>query len=161
MRRNEKILSDNAEIERILSTAEVGRLATLGHDGPMIKPVNFAYLDGAFFFHSAMKGEKIDHIKANPKVCFEVESSSEFLPATSDPCDASYRYQSVIAKGSAVFVEEPDEKVKILAVLMEKYQPDGGYNIVANKMTATVVVIRIDVDELTAKTSPVGKSSTL
>ena len=85
MRRNEKTLSDNIEIEKILSIAEVGRLATLGHDGPVIKPVNFVYLDGAFFFHSATKGEKIDHIKANPKVCFEVEGSSEFLPATRQP----------------------------------------------------------------------------
>ena len=57
-----------------------------------------------------------------------------------------------------MFVEEPEEKVKILTALMEKYQPNGGYNTVTSKMTATVAVIRIDVDELTAKTSPAGKN---
>ena len=154
MRRNEKTLTDKAEIEKILSTAGVGRLATTSHEGPMIKPVNFVYINGALYFHSAPVGEKVDHIRSNPKVCFELEGNVEFLPATSNPCDASYRYQSVIAKGKAVFIEEPEYKVKILTALMEKYQPNGGYNTMTDKMAASVAVVRIDVDEMTAKSSP-------
>lgn len=157
MRRNEKVITDRKRIESILAVCQVGRVATCGPNGPMIKPVNFVYIDGAFYFHSALTGEKIDHIRANPKVCFEVDGEHEFIPATTDPCKASYQYESVIATGEATFVEEPEEKVYVLNALMEKYQPKGGYKALTEKMAETVAVIRIDVNKMTAKNSPAGK----
>ena len=79
-----------------------------------------------------IKGEKLDNIKRNSKVGFEVDRSLEFLPSYfSDPEDASLAdtlYISVVIKGEAVLVEDRKEKVLALNGLMEKYQPEGHYD---------------------------------
>ena len=81
--------------------------------------------------HSHIRGEKIENIKRNSKVGFEVDRNLEFLPSYfSDPEDASLAdtlYISVVIKGDAQIVEDNDEKVLALNGLMKKYQPEGKY----------------------------------
>ena len=81
--------------------------------------------------HSHIKGEKIENIKQNSKVGFEVDKNLEFLPSYFfDPDDASLAdtlYISVVIKGEAILVDNKEEKVRALNGLMEKYQPEGQY----------------------------------
>ena len=154
MRRKDKRITDDSKVMTLLASATIGRLATTGPDGPMIKPVNFIYLDDCFYFHSALVGEKIEHIKADPRVAFQVERVLEYIPAGEKPCKASQAYECVIAVGGAEMVEEPMEKVRILNALMEKHQPEGGYRPVSEPDAATVAVIRVVVEKMTAKVSP-------
>ena len=154
MRRDEKRITDDSKVISLLASATIGRLGTSGPDGPMIKPVNFIFMDDCFYFHSALLGEKIDHIKGNPRVVFQVERVLEYIPAKEKPCKASQAYESVIARGHAEFVEAPKEKVLILNALMKKHQPDGGYRPVDEPDAATVAVVRIRVESMTAKHSP-------
>ncbi len=154
MRRVKQKVEDKRAIHGLLAQAEVGRLATSGPDGPMIKPVNFIHIDNAIYFHSAMEGEKIDHIKANPKVCFEVEGKMEYIPAKAKPCKASYRYESIIISGSATIVDDQATRMDALNGLMEKYQPEGGYNKVTPQMAETTAVIEIAIKTMTMKSSP-------
>jgi nitroimidazol reductase NimA-like FMN-containing flavoprotein (pyridoxamine 5'-phosphate oxidase superfamily) len=63
MRRKHSEITDSREIQRILSSTNIGRLATNGGDGyPYITPVNFVSLEGNIYFHCAPKGEKLDNI---------------------------------------------------------------------------------------------------
>ena len=63
MRKKKKEIHNRAVIDKLLNTCPVGRLGTIGKDGyPRIKPLNFVYLDGTIYFHSAKEGEKIDDI---------------------------------------------------------------------------------------------------
>jgi len=121
----------------------------------MIKPVNFIFVDDCFYFHSALTGEKIRHIKADPRVVFQVERLLEYIPAEGKPCKASQGYECLIARGRAEFVEAPERKVIILNALMGKHQPDGGYRSVTAEDAESVAVIRIRVENISAKHSPI------
>ena len=60
MRHPQTELKDRETIIAMLEKSTVGRLATVNQKGfPVIKPVNFLYLDGKIYLHSSKKGEKI------------------------------------------------------------------------------------------------------
>ena len=153
MRRPEKKWESVAEVDRLLNTASVGRLGTVGPDGPMIKPVNYVYLSKSFYFHSAQVGEKIDHINSDSRVVFQIDREIEYVPADAKPCKATFSYESIIARGKAAIVDDEDEILMVLNALMEKYQPEGGYQPVTAVMAKNVAVIKIVVDALSAKAS--------
>jgi nitroimidazol reductase NimA-like FMN-containing flavoprotein (pyridoxamine 5'-phosphate oxidase superfamily) len=99
--------------------------------------------------HSHTKGEKIENIKRNNRVGFEVDKSLEFLPSYfTDPLDASQAdtlYISVVIKGIAALVSDRNEKTLALNALMKKYQPEGRYeNIRADmKVVDEVAIIKV------------------
>ena len=74
MRRKDKELTDSKEIEGIVKKATVCRLGLMDEDEAYIVPVNFGYEKNAIYFHSALKGRKIELIKKKEKVCFEIEA---------------------------------------------------------------------------------------
>ena len=152
MRRNKKEIKDPQIISELLETAQVGRLGTLDSDGyPMIKPLNFVYADGKIYFHTALSGEKIDDIRRNNHVVFEVDQPIAYVKGDRNPCTAKYLYRSVIIKGRATLIEARTQRISALKRLMEKYQPDGGYeDFPAEKLDITGIV-RIDIDEMTGK----------
>jgi len=126
------IIKSKKKIIEFLNQESTGRMASIDEKGfPQIIPMNFVFLEDVIYMHSHVKGEKIDNIKRNSKVGFEVDKNLEFLPSYfSDPDDASLAdtfYISVVIKGEAELVESNDEKVLALNGLMEKYQPEGKY----------------------------------
>ena len=152
MRQSKKEIKDQTVIEDLLTTCAVGRLGTIGQDGyPMVKPLNFAYLDKKIYFHSAREGEKIDDIKRDSRVCFEIDLPIAFVKSTGSPCKAEYLYRSVIAKGRAHLVEEPSERLLALKGLMEKYQPEGGYEDFPEEKVNRTGIVRIDLEEMIGK----------
>ena len=147
-----KEISDKKTVEKLLAQCAVGRLGTVGSEGyPMVKPLNFVYHEGRIYFHSARQGEKIEDIKRDERVCFEVDLPLAFVRGEGSPCKADYRYQSVICTGRARLVEDGREKLDALKALMEKYQPEGGYGDFPEEKVALAAVIRIDVLTMTGK----------
>lgn len=152
MRRANKEIKDKSVINDLLKTCHVGRLGTIGADGyPMVKPLNFAYHDGNIYFHTALEGEKVDDIRRNNRVCFEVDLPVAFLRAKTQPCEAEYLYRSVIIKGIAAFVEDRDEKIMALRLLMDKYQPGAGFVGFPEEKLAITGIVRIDIGEMAGK----------
>ena len=152
MRVKKKEIHDKDSIKDILNSCQVGRLATVGKDGyPVIKPVNYVYFREHIYFHSAKEGEKIDDILRDGRVCFEVDIPLRYVRGDANPCSASYRYRSVIARGKARIVEDPDEILESLSALMEKYQPEGGYGGFLPEKLALTAVIRIDLHDIAGK----------
>ena len=43
--------------------------------------MNFVFLNDSVYMHSHIRGEKIENIKRNSKVGFEVDRNLEFLPS--------------------------------------------------------------------------------
>jgi uncharacterized protein len=152
MRRAEKAVTDPRRIEEILWTCATGRLATVGLDGyPMVKPLNFAFDGRSIYFHTAQEGEKIEHIRRESRVCFEADLPVAYVAAGSEPCQADYLFLSVIVKGRAALVAGEEEKRAALDLLMRKYQPEGGYGEYPPEKFRRVGVVRVDVEEITAK----------
>jgi nitroimidazol reductase NimA-like FMN-containing flavoprotein (pyridoxamine 5'-phosphate oxidase superfamily) len=152
VRKANKEIKDVPVIIQLLKTCHVGRLGTIGRDGyPMVKLLNFSYHEGKIYFHAALAGEKIDDIKRDNRVCFEVDQPIAFVRADKQPCEAVYLYRSVIIKGRASLVEDHGERTLAFKSLMDKYQPEGGYGRYPDEKLAMTGIVRIDVAEMTGK----------
>jgi len=148
MRKVKQEITDPSEIEEILQSAEVCRLA-MSHNGiPYIVPLNYGYEEGTLYFHCAATGLKIDILRENDLVCFEVESHVKLI--TSEiPCDWSQYYRSVIGWGKAELITDPDERRKALVILMNHYE-ERDWEIPEAKIDRTMV-IRVRIDHMTGK----------
>ena len=70
------------KIQEFLKEEHVGRISSIDEKGyPQIIPMNFVFLNNSVYMHSHVRGEKIDNIKRNDKVGFEVDRELEFLPS--------------------------------------------------------------------------------
>ena len=143
-------IKSKEKIIEFLSSQQTGRISSIDEDGyPQIIPMNFVFISDAIYMHSHVRGEKLDNIRRNQKVGFEVDKNLEFLPSYfSDPTDASLAdtlYISVVIKGNASIVSDKEEKTTALNGLMKKYQPEGGYEPIKPEMDVLdeVVVIKI------------------
>lgn len=153
MRKIKKRLTDVTVMTELLQTAPVGRLGTIGRDGwPNIKPLNFACNDWRIYFHCAGEGEKLEEIRRDPRVCFEVDLPIAYVKGRQEnPCRASYLYRSIIIRGRATVVEDSAEKRRGLDLLMAKYQPEGGYGAYLEEKLELTTVVRIEIDEISGK----------
>ncbi len=158
MRRNHSEVKDPREIARILSSTNIGRLATVGRDGyPYITPVNFVSLDGKIYFHCAPKGEKLDNLLREPRVCFEVDVPLAYLDIGLDParpiCHLHQYYHCVIIRGTAAEVREKVLKLAVLNALIAKHEKTGEFEPVTAAMPGykACKVIGIRPDSISAK----------
>lgn len=152
MRRPEKKIKDRDTMVAMLKKAEVGRLATVNRRGyPVIKPVNFLYEDGKVYFHSSMKGEKMQDIRRGSPVCFEIDDPAGFVAVRGPACKVNYYYRSIIIKGKAGLIGNRKRKLDILKRMMEKYQPEGGYGEISEGVLRKTAVVEISAEEVTGK----------
>lgn len=160
-----------SNIIKFLDEERVGRVASIDEQGyPQIIPMNFVYVKnelidtqsdikniGAVYMHSHPIGEKIENIKRNSKVGFEVDSYVCFLPSyyfhPTDASQADTLYISVVIKGNAAIVQDPDEKANALNALMKKYQKEGGYESLSSNMGSVreVTVLKVVPDQIRGK----------
>lgn len=151
MRRKEKEIQDKSKIEEILKNARVCRLAMVDGNEPYIVPMNFGYSENCLYFHSAAQGRKIDLLKKNPNICFEVDELIA-LKKASQACDWGASFKSVIGTGTASLVNTPDEKKNALDVIMAQYSKRSF--IYPEDMLEKTAVIRVDILQMTGKQSP-------
>ncbi len=89
MRRYDKEITDSGEIAAIMDKAAVCRIALVDGNCPYIFPVNFVVRNNYLYFHSSPEGRKIDILRKNNRVCFEIdidtETSREICPAPGAP----------------------------------------------------------------------------
>ena len=146
------------KIIEILNFEHVGRIASIDTNGyPQIIPMNFVFISDKIYMHSHIKGEKLENIKKNPNVGFEVDRELEYLPSYfEDIHDASYAdtlYFSIIVKGISNIVHDIDEKVLALNGLMKKYQPEGKHDKIRKNddVIKSVAIIKITPISITGK----------
>ena len=121
MRRRDREVTDFRQILDILSASTVIHLGMVDGGKPYVVPMNFGFeADGSdiiLYFHSARAGRKIDTLKSNPDVFFESDSAHALI-AGDTACSYSFRYQSVMGSGRAVFIEDREGKRHALSMLM-------------------------------------------
>ncbi len=157
MRRRDKEIANYQEVEELLSNALVGRLGTCFDNIPYITPVNYVYDNDKIYFHSAHEGRKIENIRHNQQVCFEIDKMISIIPGRRMPCGSTTEYKSVIVFGDIRVVVDIDEKTVALNKLIEKYSPEAPRLPQSSDAAERTNVLVIDVKEITAKQSPIGK----
>ena len=159
MTKRERQVTDPVEIRRILDTAKVLHLGLAVDNEPYVVPMNYGYTDEegklVLYLHSALKGKKLDMMGSNPNVFFELECDR--MPFEGKlPCQYGMVYSSVMGRGKARIVEDVEEKMKALSILM-KTQTGKDFTFNA-QLVSIVAVIRIDVEEYTAKHRPLPEA---
>ena len=131
---------ERAEAEAILEKGLYGVLSLNGAAGPYGVPICHALLNGLVYFHCAVKGRKVDLLRADDKVSFCVLAEAEPLPAA-----FSMKYRSAIVSGKAAEVTGRAEKLEALrkglpAALDALHEPDAWSAIRLTLITAAVAV---------------------
>jgi uncharacterized protein len=151
-------IQSKEKIIDFLNSQPAGRVASIDKDGyPQVIPMNYVYTKGAIYMHSHPFGEKLDNIRRNPSVGFEVDKHVCFLPSyyfhPTDASQADTLYISVVIKGKAEIVQDPEEKTKALNALMEKYQKEGKYETLEADMPVVeeVAIIKVKPTDMRGK----------
>src|SRR6476659_6913400 len=90
------------KIEEVLKENVLGRIGCNNGRKNYVVPVNYAY-DGKFIIAHSVMGMKIEMMRANPHVCFEVDEMKDLV-----------HWKSVIAWG--VYQELEDERDRYYAM---------------------------------------------
>jgi uncharacterized protein len=67
---------NESQIESILSSQAVGRLACTDSKQPYIVPVTYTH-DGHYIYGQTNEGSKLKMLRKNPNVCFEVDKMTD------------------------------------------------------------------------------------
>ena len=156
MTKRELQITDEGQIRHILDTAKVLHLGLAVDNEPYVVPMNYGYTmeDGklVLYLHSALQGKKLHMMRENPKVFFEMDC--DWIPFEGEkPCQYGLGYSSVMGCGTACIVEDVQEKIKAMSALM-KTQTGKDFSF-EDRLVSMVAVIRIDVEEYTAKHRPI------
>ena len=149
MRRKRQLLPTEESVS-ILEKMTSGTLALHGDDGyPYAVPVSYVYADGKIYFHTAVKGHKVDAIQTNGKVSFCVVEQDDVKPA-----EFTTYFRSVIAFGKARILEDGNEKLSSLRLLADKYSHgEAGMEAEIAKGFNHLLMVEITVEHLTGKES--------
>lgn len=151
MRRKDREVTNKEEIESILKEATVCRLGLSQGNVPYIVPLNFGYIEDCLYFHCAKGGMKMDILRSNNRVCFEVDFLREITDGP-EACDWSAKYKSVIGFGNAFVLEDREEKKKGLNAIMEKYSGIASHKYSDGQLDR-VAVIKVEITGMTGKSS--------
>lgn len=151
MKRAEKEVKELAAIEAIIDKADVCRLAMSLDNKPYVVPMNFGYKDNCLYFHCANKGHKLEILKQNPDVCFEMDVNHKLV--TGDiACKYTMTFESVIGFGKAFIITDNDEKKICLDIVMGQYAKDKSFEYTEKALNA-VTVIKLEIASMTGKSS--------
>lgn len=149
MRRSDKQIKDGKIIEKILEEAMVCRLALCDDGRPYIIPLNFGFKNNHLYFHSASQGRKIEILKRNNTVCFEIDTKIELLKAD-EPCRWGMKYHSIIGFGKITFLEKFKDKINVLNIIMDKYASKQVFQY-DEDIVESLTILDLEISDLTGK----------
>lgn len=148
MRRKRQQLTQEESIA-ILQKATAGTLALLGDDYyPYAVPISYVYNEGKIYFHSALNGHKVDAIRKYDKASFCVIEQDDVQPEK-----YTTFFRSVIAFGRIHIIEDEKEKLEIVRMLGNRYNPnqDDTLQKEIESGLSRLLAIRFDIEHLTGK----------
>jgi len=151
MRKKDKEITDPKEIEEIIYANKVCRIGLSEDNTPYIVPMNYGYKENKIFLHSAVVGKKIDIIKKNNKVCFEITDSIEIVQAEK-ACDFSTKYRCVIGFGTIKIVNDLNEKKEALQIIMNQHTNKSDWKF-PDEIVSKTMILEIEIESITGKTS--------
>ncbi|RYY40662.1 MAG: pyridoxamine 5'-phosphate oxidase family protein [Chitinophagaceae bacterium] len=99
------------EIESVLHSQLIGRIGCHADGETYVVPISYVY-DGKHVICHTHEGKKIRMMRANPKVCFQVDDMADMA-----------NWKSVIAQGRFEELERPEERNAAMKKLLERYLP--------------------------------------
>ena len=150
MRRKEKEIIDRSELENIIREATICRVSMVNDGLPYIVPLSFGYKDNCIYVHCATKGKKIDILKKNPNICFEMDINCQVVKSDK-ACNWGMQYQSIIGLGKAIFLEDSGDKRRALNLIMDHYSKES-FDFPEQSLINTTV-IKVEIERMSGKQS--------
>lgn len=148
-RKPERRITDPEELAHVLRKAQILRLGMAGPDGPYVVPMNYGIGEGCLYLHSSCKGRKAETLRADPRVCFELETDVALIE-DDKPCGFSMKFKSIVGFGRVVVLETVAEKRAGLRAIMAHYTegeyPDEAF---PEAVLAKTCVMRLDIESMT------------
>ena len=149
MRRKDKEITDRSFIDELLATARVCRIALVDAGEPYIVPVNYGYCDNALYVHSAAAGRKMDILRRNNRVCFEIESSIAIIEHP-EPCHWGVRARSLIGYGRVEILTDREQKRRGLDIIMAHHGKTDA-NVYNEKQLTALVILKLTIESVVGK----------
>lgn len=137
------------EARAIMESCDFAVLSTADRENmPYGVPVSVVLEENRLYFHCAKTGRKLENIQQNPHVCLTFAKVRLV-----DGENFTTRYESVIAEGTASFIEEETEKCHALQLLCRRYTQHSDEEIDAyiQRYFAQTGVVRVDLESISAK----------
>ena len=152
MRRKERQIKDIQDIESIISGSDVCRIAFADDYIPYIVTMNFGYYGRdhkCLYFHCATEGRKLEMIRKNNYVCFEMDNGHEIYEGEKG-CDWGMKYSSVVGFGKISVLNDRDARIRGLNCIMAHYsdRKDFYYD---EKILEKTIILKLDIEEMTGK----------
>ena len=151
MRRKDREITDFNEMLEIMKKCDICRIALNDEEFPYIVPLNFG-LDiqedkVLLYFHSAMKGKKLDLITKDNRAAFEMDCDHNFI-LYEERMSCTMGYASITGHGIIEFVPKED-KYEALKILMRHYHAeDFKFN---TDMIKVTTVLKMTVTDMVGK----------
>ena len=143
-------ISDRAEIDKIIRNCKTCYLAMSDENQPYVLPMNFALEGNTVILHSAQNGRMWETLKKNPRVCINWTLGEE-LAWQDESVGCSYRVKSksVNVEGSVEFIEDYDEKYRLMQATMAQYSDrEFKFN---RPAIENVGIIRVQIENISAR----------
>ena len=151
MRKTNQEIKDPKIIEEILASSIICRIAMTDGDRPYLLPFNYGYKDNCIYIHSALEGKKLDVLRKNNSVCFEIEHKSEIIKGET-ACKWTTVYRSVVGYGKIDIINDFEEKITGLKIIMAQYGAPNLTDFSAPNVDR-MLILKLSISELTAKQS--------
>ena len=133
-----KRLSDD-EAWALLRAGRLARLGCIADDAPYVVPVNYA-ADGADVLVHTLPGRKLAAMRANPRVCLQVDDITD-----------QYHWRSVLAHGTFEEIKNGVARARAISRLLASFPEltPVESRIAADAAAPAPVVFRVRIERLT------------
>lgn len=146
------LTTDEAVFAHVFEQAQVIRLALCDDEAPYIVPLCFGKQGNTLYFHTGLTGKKLEILRENPAVGFELETDVCLRGVGVNPaCASTMDFVSVVGTGRVEIVSDEQERLLGMSVIMKKYthQPDGF--VFSPQSLAKTVVLRLSIERMSCK----------
>ena len=151
MRRKDKEITDRKIIDDILNKNQICRVGFSMNNKPYIVPMNYGYFANKIFLHSAKTGKKIEILKNNNNVCFEITDTIEIIKSDI-ACDFGTRYRSIIGNGTIRILEDVNEIKNAIHYIMYQHTHITNWEI-SKENLEKIYLLEIEIKDISGKKS--------
>ena len=151
MRKINQEITDKSIIEEILSNSVICRIGMTDNGLPYVVPFNYGYRNNRIYIHCASSGKKIDLLRNNPKVCFEIEQKAEIV-RNAQACKWATTYRSVIGYGKIEILTGSFQKQKGLEIIMAQNGAPDSIDF-ESKQVDSLLILKLEIETVTGKQS--------
>jgi Predicted flavin-nucleotide-binding protein len=152
MRKQERQITDEKELQEILTQGKYAIIAMCRDNEPYIVTLSYGYdhSQNALYFHTGTKGLKIDFIQHNPDVCATIIDDRGYCKN-----ECSHAYRSIVLFGKMAYIEDIREKKRGMEVLLNHLEENPGpikeRTLKNEKVYENVAVLKLNITEISGK----------